>query len=419
MRIWDTMMRWLLVSLMFCLHALCGSGVNAAEPPPTCWGDIDDLVLHVFEPFGPVAPLRLCSEVGAGLDFGVADTLVSFVIDQDTLPDTGRDVLYGLATYYNKVQVRLIRGTSVLSPFDDDEAEFRPADWIILSGRYSVLLLHASGASFSRKGRRLTMSWSPGDRVLVKARIVDKGRLSIADPQWRSQRYTHLWDWLAGLTQIIEWGLLAVNKLLGGNWGVSILVFAVIMKILLLPTALLTMRFQRQVSKLQAILTPRLSEIKATYKGQEAHERVMAAHKDLGVTPFFTLRPMIGSVIQIPVVVAIFAAFGEMPQFASISFLWINDLSIPDSVATLSFSIPWFGDKVSLLPVVMTILTVFSTVVYRDPHAPGTELRRQKRNLYFMAFGFFILFYPFPAAMVYYWMIVNGLQVIQQHLIKL
>ena len=53
------------------------------------------------------------------------------------------------------------------------------------------------------------------------------------------------------------------------------------------------MRFQRRVSQVQAQLAPQLAEIKANYDGEEAHNRLMAAHKSLGVLPFYTLKPML------------------------------------------------------------------------------------------------------------------------------
>ena len=140
----------------------------------------------------------------------------------------------------------------------------------------------------------------------------------------------------------------------------------------------------------------------------------MAAHKELGVSPFYTLRPMLGSFIHIPIMIAIFNALGEMPQFAGQSFLWIKDLAYPDAIIQLLFTIPMFGDSINLLPFLMTIITVYSVIVFQNKYASEAEVKRQKRNLYFMAFAFFVLFYSFPAVMVLYWSLVNILQIIQQ-----
>jgi YidC/Oxa1 family membrane protein insertase len=181
----------------------------------------------------------------------------------------------------------------------------------------------------------------------------------------------------------------------------------------------MTTNFQRKVSQVQSSLAPKLADIKANYDGEEAHNRLMAAHKELGVSPFYTLKPMLGSFIQIPILIATFNALGEMPQFVGQSFLWIKDLAYPDAIMQFSFAVPMFGDSLNLLPFLMTIITIYSTRVFQNKHAPEAEVKRQKRNLYFMAFAFFILFYPFPAVMVLYWALANILQFIQQKYVEI
>ncbi len=78
-----------------------------------------------------------------------------------------------------------------------------------------------------------------------------------------------------------------------------------------------------------------------------------------------------------------------------------------------------FGDTISLLPFIMTVVTLYSTVIFQNRHAPEAEITRQKRNLYLMAVAFFVLFYPFPAAMVLYWVLANLLQTIQQQIVRI
>ncbi len=164
-----------------------------------------------------------------------------------------------------------------------------------------------------------------------------------------------------------------------------------------------------------------LQEIKANYDGQEAHERIMAAHKDLGVSPFYTLKPMLGMFIQVPILVAVFNMLGELPFLSGQTFWWMSNLAYPDAV--LSFTeagsgIPFFGSTLNLLPILMTVVTIGLAISYKDHVAPVSETRKQKRNLYLMAIAFFVLFYPFPSAMVLYWATANVLQVVQQLVTK-
>ncbi|MCK6370421.1 MAG: YidC/Oxa1 family membrane protein insertase, partial [Gammaproteobacteria bacterium] len=74
----------------------------------------------------------------------------------------------------------------------------------------------------------------------------------------------------------------------------------------------------------------------------------------------------------------------------------------------------FFGADFNLLPLVMTALTVVSAFVQRDDSLSAELLKKQQRQLYLMAAGFFLLFYTFPAGMVLYWTANNA-----WHLLKL
>ena len=127
---------------------------------------------------------------------------------------------------------------------------------------------------------------------------------------------------------------------------------------------------------------------------------------------------MLPMFIQIPIWVAVFNALGEMPQLDGQAFLWINNLAYPDAIANLPTALPLLGDTVSLLPLLMTVVTILSAALIQDRLAPANEQKKQKRNGYLIALSFLVLFYPFPAAMVLYWTLSNALQIVQQKMIK-
>ena len=195
--------------------------------------------------------------------------------------------------------------------------------------------------------------------------------------------------------------------------------FPALLKTLLLPIEMMSVRFRRQVGQVQELLGPQLAGIKANYDGEEAHNRLMMAYKDAGVSPFFSLKPALGPLIQLPIQVAIFSALSEMPQLSTHSFLWIESLAYPDILFRhISFGIPMLGDTVSLLPFIMTIVALYSAIIYKNRFSTELEVKSQKRKLYLMAVAVFILFYPFPSAMVLYWTLANILQAIQHQIIK-
>lgn len=98
--------------------------------------------------------------------------------------------------------------------------------------------------------------------------------------------------------------------------------------------------------------------------------------------------------------------------------MWISDLAFPDAVFDFGVHIPLLGNSINLLPILMTLLTVFAALLHQNKIVSAKELRKQKNNLYFMALGFLLLFYPFPSAMVLYWTFANIWQLIQQRFVR-
>lgn len=332
----------------------------------------------------------------------------------------GKHVFYGLASYYNRLNYYVLNKDYIRRIEDNSKTVLHKDEWLAVAGRLHVMIVKAPGLSFNFNELKLhvdNQEITNTPEALLK--IVAKHELFSIAPELDKIRYAHLWGPLAWLAKTVESSLVAIEAHVVSNWGLAIVVFSVLLKLLLLPVGVLTVRFQRRVSQVQALLAPKLAEIKANHDGEEAHNRLMDAHKELGVSPFYTLKPMLGSFIQIPILIAVFNALGEMPQLDGQAFLWIESLAHPDSIGYLPFNIAMFGDTLSLLPFIMTIVTLYSTVIFQNSHAPVIVVKRQKRNLYLMAVAFFVLFYPFPAAMVLYWALANILQTFQQQIIKI
>ena len=329
--------------------------------------------------------------------------------------------LYGLAAFYMFVRRLAIASDGDLEQLEPDTltVNFDAVEWVGLVGRFQVLMISAPGGEIFFENDKLILSWPTGKLENVRLFYGTKLEAGQQVPLLDVIRYSHLWNWLGSFSRAVERALVFVQQNMVSSWGWAIIVFGVLLKILLLPVALMTNHFQRSVSQCQAILEPKLAEIKEINDPEEAHNRTMAAYKELGVTPFYVLKPLAGSLIYVPILVAIFNALGEMSQFDGVSFLWIKDLAYPDAVMNLPFEIPFFGSTVNLLPFLMTILTLIATIIFKNRHTTPKQIKRQKRNLYLMAAAFFVLFYPFPACMVLYWTLANVLQLAQQQMLKL
>ncbi len=327
-----------------------------------------------------------------------------------------KHTFYGLASYYNKANYYIVDSGNIEKIDNNASIVLDQTQWFVAAGRFNVLAIKQSGLSINIDDSKLVIN---NPTILNEINMAKKPELSSISPELDQVRYANLWTPLAWLAKIVESSLVLIQAYLVGSWGWSVVVFAIFLKFLLLPIGIMTNSFQRRVSQVQTKLAPKLAEIKKNYDGEEAHNRLMAAHKELGVSPFYTLKPILGSFIQIPILIAVFNALGEMPQFDGQSFLWIENLAYPDSIAHLPFAIPMFGSTVNLLPFLMTIITIYSTIAFRNKHASEAEMKRQKRNLYYMAITFFVLFYPFPAVMVLYWTLANILQYVQQKYVEI
>ncbi len=332
---------------------------------------------------------------------------------------TGQHEFSGLAFYLNKIDFFVAEDGNPTAVAAGEELILEPGQSFVAKGRLEVLVVKAPGLAISVGDQRFEISAAPPGPIQARIHAASSPQLRAEIPELDGLRYSHLGRPLAVLARGVEWSLVSLHHLGLGNWGVVIIVFAVLLKILLFPLSVLSVRLQRSVSQCTTQLAPRLAEIKANYDGEEAHNRIMAAHRELGITPFYALKPMMTNMVQILFLVAIFNALGEMPQISGASFLWIEDLAYPDVIATLPTAVPMLGDKVSVLPFAMTAISIMSTLIFKNPHALPADLRAQKRNLYVMAAAFFVLFYPFPAAMVLFWTLANVLQTVQQQLLKL
>jgi YidC/Oxa1 family membrane protein insertase len=238
---------------------------------------------------------------------------------------------------------------------------------------------------------------------------------ALSGPTYGPLRYL-IWyplAWLSGL------GAALLNWLHGFvEWGGAIILLALLIRIVFHPLEWFTALAQSYISKQQAALDPSIAAIKRAYKGEEAYDMTMAVYRELGISPFFKLRGIIGPMLQIPVMIAVFSLLGGLEVLRGQSFLWIDDLSMPDHVALLPKAVPFFGDRISLLPLIMAGVSVMSAVTFHDPFSTRKALRAKRRNLLWFGLIFLIVLYPFPSALVLYWTTANFIQWLERQFLS-
>jgi YidC/Oxa1 family membrane protein insertase len=113
--------------------------------------------------------------------------------------------------------------------------------------------------------------------------------------------------------------------------------------------------------------------------------------------------------LQLPLLAALFIVFRSTIQLRGATFIpgWINDLSHPDTLFTLPFSLPLYGNEFNLLPILMAgSMIMQSKMTMQDP--------KQKAMVYIMPIFMLVLFNQFPSGLNLYYTLFNILTIIQQ-----
>jgi YidC/Oxa1 family membrane protein insertase len=188
------------------------------------------------------------------------------------------------------------------------------------------------------------------------------------------------------------------------NYGVVIIVFSLIIKLALHP---LTRTSMRSMRKMQA-LNPMMTEIREKYKDdpQKMNAQVMNLYKEYGVNPASGCLPLL---LQMPILFALYAVFRSSIELRQAHFVaWITDLSIPDAMAKLPFTIPFFSiTNVSGLALAMAVtMFVQQKMTVTDP--------RQKAMVWMMPIMMMLIFNSLPAGLNLYYFTFNLLSIGQQ-----
>lgn len=188
------------------------------------------------------------------------------------------------------------------------------------------------------------------------------------------------------------------------NYGVVIIIFALVLKILLNPLTKKQMDSMKRLGE----LSPKMTAIREKYKDDpvKMNEQIMKMYKEEKINPMGGCIPML---LQLPILYALFAVFSSTIELRQQPFiLWITDLAAPDVIFNLPFKIPLFGiDQVSGLATLMGItMFIQQKMTVTDP--------KQKALVFIMPIMLTLLFFSFPAGLNLYYFTFNLLSIIQQ-----
>jgi YidC/Oxa1 family membrane protein insertase len=214
-----------------------------------------------------------------------------------------------------------------------------------------------------------------------------------------------------GWTDIIAKPLLYLLRFFNeyiNNYGVSIILLTILIKILFWPLTHKSYKSMKEMQKLQ----PRMAKIREKYKNDKAqlNKEMMGLYKTYKVNPMGGCLPMI---IQLPVFFALFRILGSAIELRQAPFmLWINDLSAPDRLFNFPFSIPFMKAPYGI-PVLTLLMGASMFLQQKMTPTPGDPT--QAKLMMFLPLIFTFMFINFPSGLVLYWLVNNILSIGQQY----
>lgn len=218
------------------------------------------------------------------------------------------------------------------------------------------------------------------------------------------------------------WIVIPVFDILGNwisNYGIIILILTLFIKLILFP-----LTYKSTISQVKMrFLAPDIKAINEKYPGQEnamiRQQKTMALYRQAGASPFSGCLPLL---LQMPILIAMFAFFPSCIELRGESFLWVTDLSAPDAIITWDAHIPfisdYFGNHLSLFCLLMTVTNILYTRINMQSQASGNQMPGMKIMMYMMPVMFLVFFNNYAAGLSYYYFISLLISIIQTYVTR-
>lgn len=296
------------------------------------------------------------------------------------------------------------------------------AEWVAVSDQFfTTLVAPLTAKADAVWGRSFDIQRSPDQKVLGVEGALGMPGFQLQPGQTYSARFEiyagpKLYHRLAQLpnneAEIMDFGIFKIvcqfllnfmNLLHSwlGNYAAAILALTTIIKLGLWPIQNRANRSMRQM----AALSPKMQELREKYKDDPTrmNQEVMKLYKQYGINPVGGCLPML---IQIPIFFGLYKMLSQAVELRNAKFLWVRDLSQPDTVAhlyLLGWSIP-----INIIPLCMA-----ATQIWLMAMTPKTGDATQRRVMMFTPLIFLFICYNFAAALALYYTAQNLFSILQ------
>ena len=202
-----------------------------------------------------------------------------------------------------------------------------------------------------------------------------------------------------------------------GSFGIIIFILVLLVKLVISP---LTYKSYVSMAKMR-LVKPQIDELAKKYpKPEDAMKKqqaTMELYKKAGINPMGGCIPML---IQLPILIAMFRFFPASIELREQPFLWADDLSSYDSIVNLPFSIPFYGDHVSLFALLMAVsLFGYSWFNYQQTASSQPQMAGMKfMMVYLMPVMMLLWFNSYSSGLTYYYFLANILTIGQTLVIR-
>ncbi len=230
------------------------------------------------------------------------------------------------------------------------------------------------------------------------------------DPDFTKIKRYYKWGLFDIMGKIVNRIIHALHKFIP-NWGICIIIMSILVYSITYPITLKNMISMRKMQALQ----PQMAALKEKYKNnpQKLNIEIMELYKRNNVNPMAGCLPMF---LQMPIFLGLLQALWRDVAFKDASFLWIKDLTAPDRLFILPINLPFIGNEINILPIIIMFLMFFqqrlssANMANMDPEQEA----QQKMMRILMPIFFGAIFYKFASGLTLYWTTNNLLSCFTQ-----
>ncbi|OQX81067.1 MAG: hypothetical protein B6D56_03365 [Candidatus Omnitrophica bacterium 4484_70.1] len=182
------------------------------------------------------------------------------------------------------------------------------------------------------------------------------------------------------------------------NWGLSIILVSTTIYLLLFPFTAKSTKAMREMQKLQ----PQVEELKKKYKDNPSrlNKELIELYRQHRVNPLGGCLPLF---FQLPIFIALYQVLLRLVELKGAKFLWIKDLTSPDKAISLKITLPFVGEYINILPLLLVIINLLQQ---KFTQVSSQDAQQKQIGMFFVIF-IGIIFYHFPSGLVLYWLTQN------------